>query len=245
MPVELIARPRKHTPKPVAHTWKRIESWLAKQAPLILASLRGPAKEEDIQALEKVLGRSLPNSFRESWMIHDGQNVHLRLNEEETVPGLFFGVDPMSISGIQRLWQSRWRRKSDFKQEQYRFEEFSSFPPNAVQNAADRRGWIPWWWGGARDTLYIDLDPAPQGVEGQVIAISHDPREVEKQVLAESWAHFLQDFADELEAGHARTDAPHDEGRWFQLKDMPGGYFWNVFPQWSRAKLPKSFQGSP
>ena len=63
MSIELISRPRRRVPKPVSHSWIRIERWLKKRAPMILASLREPAKKKDLQALEKALGSRLPSEF--------------------------------------------------------------------------------------------------------------------------------------------------------------------------------------
>lgn len=65
--------------RPIADAWSRIEAWLAAQAPELAASLRGPASEESLRALEARLDRPLPADLRASWSIHDGQTAEGRL----------------------------------------------------------------------------------------------------------------------------------------------------------------------
>jgi cell wall assembly regulator SMI1 len=53
--------------------WNRIEAWLAQHSPTGLASLGGPASEEQLGQCEQALGRPLPDAVRASYRIHDGQ----------------------------------------------------------------------------------------------------------------------------------------------------------------------------
>jgi hypothetical protein len=63
----------------VAEAWSRIEAWLAQNAPELGATLRPPASEDAIRALEAKLDRPLPPDLRESLAIHDGQSAEGRL----------------------------------------------------------------------------------------------------------------------------------------------------------------------
>lgn len=57
----------------VAAAWARIDAWLKANAPELGASLRPPASEGSLRALEQALEKPLPADLRASWAIHDGQ----------------------------------------------------------------------------------------------------------------------------------------------------------------------------
>lgn len=244
--VKPIERPRRRKPRPVADSWERIEAWLEEHAPSIRATLRKPAKQSDLRKLEKAIGFSLPDSFCESWLIHDGQNPYIDPEDDLRVPGVFFGLRPTSVTGndgILPLWDADWRNpRTHARQEALSYDNFTSLPTDAIQNAVYRKGWIPWYWVGSREYLAIDLVPGPKGIVGQVIPYSggFDIGAEQKYVLAESWAHFLQDVADEMEAGHAIETNPRTVNHKFELQGW--GWFWNALPAWSAAKLPKTFR---
>lgn len=245
--VELIKRPKQRKAAPVAKSWKRIEVWLKKHAPAIQAALRPPATEEALQAVEHLIGQPLPPDVRESYLIHDGQEFG-----GTDVSGVFFGMSLMSLTegeGVAWCWQYRIAddpANFDENDPEVR-ESFTTFPEGAIRLARMRPGWIPLYWDSGLNFFGIDLEPGPSGVIGQVIPFSWESGigAEQKYVLAQSWAHFLQDVADELEAGHAVVEAPEVAGvDWFYLKCGPNKWFWNAFPFWSKAKLPKSFQES-
>ncbi|WP_405008506.1 SMI1/KNR4 family protein [Kitasatospora purpeofusca] len=67
----------------VEHSWDRIESWLARHAPVTHRLLRPPALLADIAATELRLGVAFPPDLRESLLRHDGvelQDGTLRLD---------------------------------------------------------------------------------------------------------------------------------------------------------------------
>jgi cell wall assembly regulator SMI1 len=89
-------------------------------------------------------------------------------------------------------------------------------------------GWIPLHWDGNRNYLGIDLDPGPRGVVGQVINFGGD--EHSKYVLATSWGRFLEDFADELEAGN------------FAIGKYKYGACSAMSGSWARGNWPRRFR---
>ena len=113
----------------------------------------------------------------------------------------------------------------------------TSFPPG-YPACLHRPGWVPLMsYGADFNHVAIDLDPGPRGVVGQVI---HYGRDIDrKHVLATSWAHFLEDIADELEAGNFALKG-HRYGL-FHLK-KPRGMFTEHFLAWAKAKLPPDFR---
>ena len=62
---------------------------------------------------------------------------------------------------------------------------------------------------GSGDFLVVDLDPARGGTRGQIVAAWHDM--AERVVVAESWADWLHQFADALEAGRWSWRADSEE----------------------------------
>ncbi|MFF5455158.1 SMI1/KNR4 family protein [Streptomyces sp. NPDC012950] len=56
----------------VVQSWARIETWLARHAPVSHGLLRPPARPEDIAAAELRLGLAFPPDLRESLLRHDG-----------------------------------------------------------------------------------------------------------------------------------------------------------------------------
>lgn len=115
-----------------------------------------------------------------------------------------------------------------------------SFPAGAIRRRLAPTGWHPGWLPLATlvdvDFLGVDLAPDPRGVVGQVIAYG---RYTEVNcVLAASWAQFLDDVADELEAGNFVIDMRRTGGE-FKMQE-PGDLSVNC-RAWSEAKLEPRF----
>lgn len=245
--LELIARPKARQPAMVVDSWRRIEKWLAKHVPDILAALRPPATKANLRQIEKAIANSLPDDVRESYLIHDGQTS--QSNDNHYVPGVLFGIGLLPLlegEGVEWCWQNRVAHNPEnFNEDDPEIRrEYQSFPPGTIRLARMRPGWIPLYWDSGRDFFGIDLDPGPKGTKGQVIPFSYgyEIGAERKYVLAPSWAHFLEDVADEFEAGHAGLLPREMEDNWFYLKGAPSRNFWNAFPEWSKSKLPQLLQ---
>ena len=52
--------------------WQRIDTWLVKHAPNVLALLRAPLDDAGLAKLEGAAGRALPPSLVEAYRAHDG-----------------------------------------------------------------------------------------------------------------------------------------------------------------------------
>lgn len=88
----------------VKTVWKRIHTWLDANAPLDYGSLRPGASAKEIQAAEKAMGLRLPDDFKASYHIHDGQGME---------PGLVGGEGwrLLSLKEIVETW-GRWSRSN-------------------------------------------------------------------------------------------------------------------------------------
>ncbi len=239
---ELLRRHERRQQQPVAESWHRIETWLGEHAPAILDTLRPGVSAKSIDKLERTIGQPLPADVRESYLIHDGQDPWIE--EDDYIPGVFFGLRPLSLlgdEGIEWCWLNRTASNpEDFDETDSEVRKtFQSHPVGAIRHAWMRPGWIPLYWDCGRNFLGVDLDPGPTGTVGQIIPFGRDfgTGTEDKYVLAPSWAHFLEDIADELEAGQGSV-APQDiDGNWFTLRGYK--YFWEAIPDWSGAKSPR------
>jgi cell wall assembly regulator SMI1 len=267
----MVSERREHggPPAPVTASWRRIEAWLAEHLPQTGATLRPGVSDGDLAAFEQALGRPLPDDVRESWKIHDGQGWPAAPDEPEPDPdddededdededddedihdplmtGVIYGMKLLTIVDMSDSLSDRsalgiWTYLAEAADEGADREDPSatSFPPGAVRLCYGSRGWVPLHWDGNRNHLGIDLDPGPNGVVGQVINFGGD--ESGKFVLAPSWAQFLEDLADELEAGNFVIDPEHGYGS-FLLKCPRIGPLYTQYEAWSRAKLAPEFR---
>jgi cell wall assembly regulator SMI1 len=117
-------------------------------------------------------------------------------------------------------------------------EESASSPAGAIQRLHACRAWIPLVEMNDSNQIGIDLDPGPGG-GGQVINFGRDQEQ--KYVLARSWAHFLEDVADEL--GRGNFVITGDEGyKSFGMKESHRGELWLNLKEWSKATLDPAFR---
>lgn len=219
----------------VTESWNRLETWYRSHAPEIMETLRPGALESEITAFEKRTGLTLPDDVRASLRIHDGQ-------QDWVSPGAIVGVpfDRLErIAGSLEFWRSLHRDQQLSDVDCEFDEECTSYPEDAIRLQWCNPNWVPIGnWDG--NCYGIDLDPGPNGVLGQVINFGRD--EQQKFVLALSWGQYLEDIADELEAGNlvVTRDAKGEV-----VSFGPPGrdeQFPNFYGAWSHAKLPEQFQ---
>ena len=215
-----------------------------------VATARKPGTNRSVR---KGTGLTIPEDWRESLLIHDGQ--------EETT-GAIIGEPLDSLEEVQRsLLSNREIMRSEMDRDvHYDWDEpCSSYPEEAIRCQHWNANWIPLgdWdsncWG-------IDMDPGPTGVMGQIIDFGRDIEE--KYVLAVSLAQFLEDLVDDRWRRETR--------RWFVTESTTSvsgskttiragircailglrtltrigrrASMANYHRQWSEAKLPESFK---
>jgi cell wall assembly regulator SMI1 len=93
--------------------WVRIHAWLWANAPVVLASLRPPATDEQLRDAESALGVVLPSEVRACYRVHDGQRaVPMPLRnwpDREEVPGFLYGEQWLSLSLMVEHWRIKHR----------------------------------------------------------------------------------------------------------------------------------------
>lgn len=142
------------------YEWKRLEGYLQKREPEVLAKLLPPASHAEIVALEQQLSVKLPVDFVACLSQHNGQSGP---------PGLFGGLQFLSTERIGREWRI-WKQLLD----EGEFCEANAKPDSGIKAEWWNSSWIPFTSNGAGDHLCLDLSPAAGGHIGQVIAVFHD-----------------------------------------------------------------------
>jgi len=173
--------------------WKRIEDWLSRNAPEILADLQAPAAPPDIQNTERAVGRQLPDEMAASYRIHNGSRG---------------GASP--LMGEWRLLpldqiEARWRELKAFNEnpketeDEFGDEEFETQTDPRIQEGWWRNEWIPVASNSSGDFLCVDLEPAAGGNLGQIISYLH--ADGTRKRVADSFGKWLSQFAEDLERG--------------------------------------------
>lgn len=247
-----------HDPAPVAESWRRIEAWMSRHCPEVVVSLLPGASEQDIAGFEAVIGRELPEDVKASYRIHDGlghvpfEYVEMLQGDDDDAPepdlvnSVFYdyGLDSIRERRECNEILTQWRIGATLDTSEHVFDEYGDrqvFPHDAIQIRDHCRGWIP-LFSDHGNCLGIDLAPGPTGVVGQVINFGVDEGD-RKFVLATSWAQFLEDYADELEAGNfAFQGEPGDGHRDLWMKRPKEASICHHWRSWAEAKLDPAFQ---
>ena len=222
-------------PGSVASSWERIEQWFRVHAPETLSALRPGVSKDQLTAFQQATGLALPEDVCESLLLHDGQ--------EDFYPGVIMGEPMAPLQEIEFLLGFYRQTCEEYQQSDADCEldvGCTSYPVDAIRCRYFNWKWIALGdWDG--NCYGVDLDPGPNGVSGQVINFGRD--EEKKYVLATSWAHFLEDVADELEAGNlAMTRDEQGEVTNFGRPGQDDQALFNFYEEWSKAKLPEDFQ---
>jgi len=142
--------------------WARLSRWFADELPSGELRLRPPASPEAIEAAEAALGRSLPDDFRASLAVHDGQD------DEPTILWLPSAVRLGSLDAIVECFRDD-ETSRDFADTSLADELDATgrvrqmqFDPDHVAFAGST------YWD--YDRLSFDFHPGPAGNDGQVIA---------------------------------------------------------------------------
>lgn len=175
-----------------------------------------PATDAQVDALERLVGISLPRCYRELYRWHDGEN--------DDRWGHIYGLPLLPLAHVESDWKSWLNTLESFGGDPYKVPG-AGWPEGAVDSAYTNPRWIPLTSDGSGNHIGLDLDPWPGGRIGQVILFGRD--EDVKVVLAESMGKFLEWIADLLEGGNFRLEASADEEvlRLFRLKEPPVDHF--------------------
>jgi len=174
--------------KETQNLWQKIQQSLLAIAPSIGESFQKPAEESQIKALEEVIAQPLPESFKEYLRTFNGQ-------AQSDSPHYFMGYN--SLLPTDEIIETYQMLVEDFEGESIADE----LNPNKIQPVLWDKGWIPFTDFEATTRICIDLNPATNGVKGQVImlypGIDYQSDEI---VLANSFEEFTQKIWNILDA---------------------------------------------
>ena len=149
---------------------------------------RKPAEESQIKALEDAIAQPLPESFKEYLRTFNGQ-------EQSDSSHYFMGYN--FLLPIDEIIETYQMQVEDFEGESIA----DDINPNKIQLVLWDKGWVPFTDFEATTRICIDLNPATNGVKGQVImlypGIDYQSDEV---VLANSFEEFTQKIWNILDA---------------------------------------------
>jgi cell wall assembly regulator SMI1 len=170
----------------IGDIWQRIDKWLGINATEVLHMLQPGASEAEIRETEEFLSVEFPDDVKDSYLIHNGQS--------SSNIGIINGLEFLSLRRIREEW-TNWKDLSDSGD----FEGWESEPEKQIRADWWNSKWIPLThdWGGNHECL--DLAPTQYGNVGQIISMWHD--DAKREVIAENFSAWLEQFANDLEAG--------------------------------------------
>ena len=168
--------------------WQEIQQSLLVIAPSIGESFQKPAEESQIKALEDAVAQPLPESFKEYLRTFNGQ-------AQSDSPHYFMGYN--LLLPTDEIIETYQMLVEDFEGESIADE----LNPNKIQPVLWDKGWIPFTDFEATTRICIDLNPATNGVKGQVIMLYPGINyQSDKVVLANSFEEFTQKIWNILDA---------------------------------------------
>jgi cell wall assembly regulator SMI1 len=170
--------------------WKRIEAWLAQNAPDVRADLQPGASDSELSAAATAFGAPLPDEMVNSYRIHDGTRGG--------AGPLFGDWRLLSLAHSIKAWK---RIKVPAGEAS---EEVEDVAAPQIKAAWWNPRWIPVASNSSGDFLCVDLDPAKAGNRGQIISYYHaEPR---RDLIATGFKQWLTRFAADLESGKYRVE---------------------------------------
>lgn len=172
--------------------WEIIDRALARHAPVVAATLRGPADEADIDRLARHIGHDLPADLVASLRVHDGQD------DPTMLVGFVDYLTLLSASAMIECSDMRVEALGDDVD-----DVIDWMTPEKVRAIPNCRGWLM-FADGQGSGLALDLDPLPAGEVGQVIWLPVDGPTPAPELP--SYGAWLTGVSEQLAAGAFTVD---------------------------------------
>ncbi len=173
--------------RPLPQTFADLVAFVKERHPDLVLGLNPPATKKQLDNLEALIGRPLPDDFRQLYRLANGQSGR----ETPLFPN---GYRFLPLEAISH----EWVMLKELHDEEQGFWQ-SDTPLGVVKD----RWWDPAWIPFAQDmtgaNYCIDLDPAPGGQVGQVI--DHFPEDTDRPHLGFSLNDYLGAYEQGLRAG--------------------------------------------
>ncbi|MDR1223866.1 MAG: SMI1/KNR4 family protein, partial [Tannerella sp.] len=141
----------------IKYYWKTIDAFLIKNGNEIYSSLLGPADEKEINNLENILDIKLPDTFKESLLIHNGQDEN---NNITTF------IDYQKLLSVNEMIKNYKMFCELFENEIVDFIKFNECKYIKRQYIFNNK-WLKFTESNS-DGLIMDFDPAEKGKAGQI-----------------------------------------------------------------------------
>jgi len=177
--------------EPVRTAWKRIETWLAANAPSCLDALLPPAAGPAIEDAAAKVNARWPDDYRASLAIHEGQGGQAL--------GLIGGWYLVPLAEVIELHAML----ADLHRELDPDLDPTIVAAPGVRDVWWTPGWVPVADDHAGNHVCLDLDPAPGGSYGQLVLFLHD--RPQRRLVARDFAAWLERAATWMEQGRVHT----------------------------------------
>ncbi len=177
--------------------WTRLETWARAHAPAMLTDLNGPASPDAIDGLQQTLGLDLPDDFRASLAVHDGEHDGWPNRIWRGCGALLPCAQIPGFVEQLRNVDAEYGEPIEDPEQLAADGIITVSGPVKVVGFDPRR--VPIMNCNGDTQWFLDLDPAPGGTPGQVIRV--DLECCEWVVLAPSFRAFFEDYVQALEAG--------------------------------------------
>jgi internalin A len=216
--------------------WDRIDCVLEQHALPVFRRFQSPATLFQIQSAEEVMDVTLPDDVRAAFLRHNG--CMSLWQGSRIAPGahnrIFLGpYNWCDLDSMVKQWQ---RMNSHLLQSRRLNPEIHSAPEpwwDELQVRPEEWNvrWIPIGLQATEAALYIDMDPALQGIVGQLIDSDGSP---DSEVYAPGFNEYFAALIDGLEAGLIT----YDEQRGFVSKPTNQEIL-RFFPELSLFSVPR------
>ncbi len=163
--------------------WDDIEAWYKENAPRLYNDLDEGASEEEIEDAERQLGLTLPEDYKASLKIHNG-DVYLH------------DYNYLSLKGALRKWSLMVRLG---KEGTFEGREVVGASDGKIQDRWWHEGWIPFAEDGGGNMLYIDMAPGEKGNKGQILQMELDSGPFSTEY--KSFLEYMEHYRDALQRG--------------------------------------------
>jgi len=173
----------------IKDTWRDIEEWYRQHAPRLLEDLATGASDAEISDLEGRLGLTLPDDYKASLRIHNGDlNVHAyHYMTIDSVAGTWAMMTDLSNSGA------------------FKGRPIDQDGGGIIRNTWWDRGWVPFLEDSGGNLFCIDTAPAAEGIAGQILQMEMGSGPFPTSYRSfQSW---LQDYRNSLYQDKFEVDA--------------------------------------
>jgi cell wall assembly regulator SMI1 len=178
----------------IERLWSRLEVWAGANAPELLSDLNPGATTDQVQLLESELGVTLPDAFKASLALHNGEN--------DGWPCKAF-VDRgayLSTSRIVEEWRQRQQFGEDIEEDPAELIQQDVITVEGpVQPRMFLTRWVPFLECNGDVFWAMDFSPVEGGTQGQIIEVDWEC--CSWKVVADSFAGFFENYVLELERG--------------------------------------------